>query len=329
MPKPALVLVLGLLCALPPTSSRRSKRSRGGGGAARRGGSGSGSGEAEAGADEFLGIAERLVGRMGADAVAQAQLEQLLGAPIDGGAPAAALLSQGTSSAARQDHLQAARLFAAVPSAAGATDEELAAAALGMVAAGESLAALSHLRQALRLRQPAATATALQRGLARGLVAAALGSAVQRASPVVGAADGGPELVELLERSLRAAPPDFTFGNWVAHVFSEVMGQPESSAPVIGALTHTVLNREESRPWTIEHLNMGMMVHDVRPARSLSVCLSLSLLRLSYSAQKWNPACAGAYVERKAVSQGRSLGGGSAGGGSCGCGGGEAAHRAA
>ena len=44
-------------------------------------------------------------------------------------------------------------------------NEELAAAALGMVAAGESLAALSHLRQALRLRQPAATATALQRGL--------------------------------------------------------------------------------------------------------------------------------------------------------------------
>ena len=277
MPKPALVLVLGLLCALPPTSSRRSKRSRGGGGAARRGGGGSG--EALAGADEFLGIAERLIGRMGADAVAQAQLEQLLGAgtPIDGGAPAAALLSQGTSSAARQDHLQAARLFAAVPSAAGATDEELAAAALGMVAAGESLAALSHLRQALRLRQPAATATALQRGLARGLVAAALGSAVQRASPVVGAADGGPELVELLERSLRAAPPDFDFGNWVAHVYSEIMGQPESSAPVIGALTHTVLNREESRPWTIEHLNMGMMVHDVRPALSLSLSLSLSL----------------------------------------------------
>eukprot|EP01044_Picomonas_judraskeda_P012108 COSAG03_NODE_1709_length_3620_cov_1.569440_1_plen_216_part_00 len=134
--------------------------------------------------------ATRLAERLGLETSASAQLAQLRAdAPADG-LDADELLILAGARVRAQDHLTAAQFYAAAAAAAAAVrqpselESEAAAAssrsaALGLVACGEAYAAVPLLLASLYSgSRPSASTALLQRGLAKGLTAAALGAAV-------------------------------------------------------------------------------------------------------------------------------------------------------
>ena len=145
-----------------------------------------------------------------------------------------------------QDPLSAAGCYATAAATPGVSESVQREAALGLVEAGEPLAAVPLLLKALlaatsnsggskrRRKLGAAEVAALQRGIARGLTAAALGHAAHGGSIAIGQADGGPDLAEVLTAAQHAEPLSFPYGKWVSAVYTDLLGQPQSSAPVLG-----------------------------------------------------------------------------------------------
>ena len=178
----------------------------------------------------------------------------------------AAVLASAARLAHSQDHLTAATLYAAVATSAQPSASALAKAGVGLVEAGESLAAVPALRRCLDLGQASGP---VLRGLAHGLVVAGLGSAVRKlhsetsfVPTALRKVDGADGLTQLLELAQQAPPRDYQFGRWAAKILMEQLGQYKNSPTMLSTLTNTVAARPAERPWVPAELNEALGVSE-------------------------------------------------------------------
>ena len=219
--------------------------------------------------------ATRLAERLGLETSASAQLAQLRAdAPADG-LDADELLILAGARVRAQDHLTAAQFYAAAAAAAAAAvrqpselESEAAAAssrsaALGLVACGEAYAAVPLLLASLYSgSRPSASTALLQRGLAKGLTAAALGAAASAGTGLIRDAADKRDLVVVIDSAVSAAPLDYNFAVWAAEAYTDVLGEEPIAVPVLNAFRAAAFGRDKDAPWNIAELQMLMLLHE-------------------------------------------------------------------